>query len=195
MLRAATALAQQFLHLRRQRRTTFWRSPITPERASSKIAACGSVSTATMVIAPRQPAKWCTAPEMPTAMYKSGVTVLPVGPICKEWEHHPRSRGARLAPTSPPNALASSPSTSNPCGPFNPRPPATITRASSTRTCSEFSLRRSMPWMREDGAGAERIARQRALVSRDAAIRQLEEHLANGGARSGKHAARLSPQG
>jgi len=39
------------------------------------------------------------APEIPTAMYKSGATTLPVCPTCKSFGTKPASTAARDAPT------------------------------------------------------------------------------------------------
>src|SRR3972149_5050527 len=76
-----------------------------------------------MVRDPVTPAMCCVAPEIPTAMYRSGRMVLPVWPICQFTGTQPASVGGREAPTAPPNCLASSASRANPSGPPSPRPP------------------------------------------------------------------------
>src|SRR3954453_18433505 len=63
--------------------TTVFRSPTTPKSASSKIGASGSLLMATMVFEVCMPARCWIAPEMPTATYSCGETVLPVCPTWK----------------------------------------------------------------------------------------------------------------
>ena len=46
------------------------------------MGASGSLLIATMVFESFMPARCWIAPEMPTAMYKSGATTLPVWPTC-----------------------------------------------------------------------------------------------------------------
>ena len=60
-----------------------------------------------------------------------GETVFPVCPTCAEYGYQPASTTARVAATAPPSALASSSTAAKPSGPPRPRPPATITSASS----------------------------------------------------------------
>ena len=45
------------------------------------------------------PAKCWIAPEMATAMYSSGATILPVCPTCMSFGTYPASTAARDAPT------------------------------------------------------------------------------------------------
>ena len=71
------------------------------------------------------------APEMPQAMYSFGETVFPVCPTCVAYGYQPASTTARVAPTAPPSAFASSSTRVKFSGPPRPRPPATITSASS----------------------------------------------------------------
>src|SRR5581483_7887477 len=54
------------------------RSPTTPRSANSKIGAFGSLLIATIVFDPCMPTLCWIAPEMPSAMYSFGETVLPV---------------------------------------------------------------------------------------------------------------------
>src|SRR3972149_116941 len=98
------------------------------------------------------PAMCWLAPEMPTAMYRSGVTTLPVRPICVATGYQPRSQTARLGPAAPPSRPASSSRDWNPSGPPTPRPPATTTVASSSRTPSTASLRRAVIRTRTESA-------------------------------------------
>src|SRR5690606_37442054 len=112
-------------------------SPTTPYWATLKMGAFGSLLIATMPSQFHIPTTCWTAPEIPTAMYSLGRTVWPVCPTWWSWLIHPASTTARLAPTSPPRASANSLSTLKPSGPPSPRPPATITEASSRFTrCS-----------------------------------------------------------
>src|SRR5579872_2813624 len=68
---------------------------------------------------------------MPTATYSFGATVLPVCPTWVEYGYHPASTTARVAPTAPPSAEASSSTSTNLSGEPRPRPPATTISASS----------------------------------------------------------------
>src|SRR3972149_1396412 len=98
-----------------------------PKRDDLKVVASGSLLMATMFLTWEMPAMCWLAPEMATAMYRSGVTTLPVRPICVATGYHPRSQTARVAPTAPPSRLASSSSGWEPPGPPTPRaaPPPT----------------------------------------------------------------------
>src|SRR5207253_2138295 len=71
------------------------------------------------------------APEIPQAMYSFGDTVFPVCPTCVAYGYQPASTTARVAATAPPSATASSSTSANFSGDPRPRPPATITSASS----------------------------------------------------------------
>src|SRR6185437_5761681 len=106
-------------------------SPTTARSEYSKIGAFGSLLMATIVPDPCIPTLCWIAPEMPHAMYSLGETVLPVCPTWVEYGYHPASTTARVAPTAPPSALASSSTSVKFSGPPRPRPPATITSASS----------------------------------------------------------------
>src|SRR5699024_10502349 len=68
--------------------STIWgktsnRSPTTPKSATSKIRASSSLLMAIIVLAVCIPAKCCIAPEIPTAIYRSGETETPVWPTCR----------------------------------------------------------------------------------------------------------------
>src|SRR5687767_8857897 len=71
------------------------------------------------------------APEMPQATYSFGDTALPVCPTCAAYGYQPASTTARVAPTAPPSAFASSSTSPKLSGAPRPLPPATITSASS----------------------------------------------------------------
>lgn len=76
------------------------------------------------------PARCCTAPLMPIAMYRSGATTLPVCPTCIQFGQQPASTAAREAPTAAsPNASASLYITLKFYLLFTPRPPETTMRA------------------------------------------------------------------
>ena len=64
-------------------------------------------------------------------MYSFGETDLPVWPTCVEYGYQPASTTARVAPTAPPSAEASSSRSVKPSGEPSPRPPATMMSASS----------------------------------------------------------------
>ena len=89
---------------------------------------------ATMTLDVRIPARCWIAPEMPTATYNVGLTVLPVCPTWSAWGRHPASTTAREAPTAarPANAAASSSNTLKLAGSLSPRPPDTTIGASAT---------------------------------------------------------------
>src|SRR5215831_412106 len=80
------------------------------------------------------PARCCTAPEMPTATYSLGETVLPVCPTWSECGRQPASTTAREAPTVAPSAAASCSTSAKFSGPLRPRPPETITSDSVRST-------------------------------------------------------------
>ena len=107
------------------------RSPTTPMSQKSKIGAFGSLLIATIVPEPCMPTLCWIAPEMPQAMYSFGETDLPVWPTCVEYGYQPASTTARVAPTAPPSAEASSSRSVKPSGEPSPRPPATMMSASS----------------------------------------------------------------
>ena len=102
--------------------------------ASRKIGASPSLLIATIRLAPFIPTTCCVAPLIPTAMYTSGLTVLPVWPTWYEYGTHPASTTARLAPTAAsPIAAARSSRSLKFDGSWSPRPPAKTTFASSSR--------------------------------------------------------------
>ena len=64
---------------------------------------------------------------MPTAIYSSGATTLPVCPTCRELSAYPESTAALDAPIAAPNASASGVSTESKFSLFlTPLPPDTI---------------------------------------------------------------------
>ena len=83
-------------------------SPTTPRSLNSKIGAFGSLLIATITFELCMPTLCWTAPEMPSATYSFGETVLPVWPIWAAYGYQPASTTARVAPTAPPSARASS---------------------------------------------------------------------------------------
>src|SRR3989304_2186291 len=78
--------------------TTSFQSPTMPKRDDLKMVASGSLLMATMFLTCEMPAMCWLAPEMATAMYRSGVTTLPVRPTCVATGYQPRSHTARGAP-------------------------------------------------------------------------------------------------
>src|SRR5581483_3199673 len=89
------------------------RSPTTPRSANSKMGAFGSLLIATITFEPCMPTLCWIAPEMPSATYSFGDTVLPVWPTCAEYGYQPASTTARVAPTAPPSTCASSSASEN----------------------------------------------------------------------------------
>lgn len=76
------------------------------------------------------PAKCCTAPEIPTAIYNSGATTLPVCPTCNSFGQQPASTAALEAPTAAsPKAAARSSIILKFSLDLTPRPPETTMRA------------------------------------------------------------------
>ncbi|MCY1298819.1 hypothetical protein D9M68_774760 [compost metagenome] len=61
---------------------------------------------ATMTLESFMPARCWMAPEMPTAMYSCGATILPVWPTCMSFGTKPASTAAREAPTAAPSLSA-----------------------------------------------------------------------------------------
>src|SRR3954467_6441931 len=106
-------------------------SPTTPRSEYSKIGAFGSLLIATITPELCIPTLCWIAPEIPHAMYSFGETVLPVCPTCVAYGYHPASTTARVAPTAPPSAFPHSSTSAKFSGPPSPRPPATMTSASS----------------------------------------------------------------
>src|SRR6266508_4490350 len=96
------------------------------------MSASGSLFTATMTLLDVIPARCWIAPEIPSAMYRSGVTVRPVWPTCSSFGRHPASVTARDAPRAAPRMPASSSTCFQFSGPRRPRPPETTTRASAS---------------------------------------------------------------
>src|SRR5215475_11168358 len=122
-----------------------------PKRQLLKIGASGSMLIAAMFFASEMPAICWLAPRIATAMYKPGATFLPVWPTCQDGGHHPESQAARDAAVWPPNIAASSCKSLNGSGPPKPRPPETITLASSSRDAPVASDLRSTIHVRSSG--------------------------------------------
>src|SRR5207237_4152001 len=124
-------------------------SPTTPRSENSKMGAFGSLLIATITPELCMPTLCWIAPEIPHAMYSFGETVFPVWPTWVEYGYQPASTTARVAPTAPPSALASSSTRVKFSGPPSPRPPATITSASSIdgpslSSCAWSTIRAAM---------------------------------------------------
>src|SRR6201996_3042710 len=85
------------------------------------------------------PARCWIAPEIPTARYSWGETVLPVCPTWKECGYQPASVTARDAPTAAPRASASFSTILKPSSDPVPRPPETTICASVRSGRSPFS--------------------------------------------------------
>src|SRR5207302_1568046 len=140
---------------------------------------------ATMTLDVRIPARCWIAPEMPTATYNVGLTVLPVCPTWSAWGRHPASTTAREAPTAarPANAAASSSNTLKLAGSLSPRPPDTTIGASATSSMpasaaliSFTTTRPAGPATRDargDGArvALRRIHAERGVRERDHLVR------------------------
>src|SRR6516162_4917806 len=103
------------------------------------MGASASLLTATIVLEVCIPARCWMAPEMPTATYSCGETVLPVWPTWKECGYQPASVTARDAPTAAPSASARSSMILNPSADPVPRPPETTICASVSSGRSPFS--------------------------------------------------------
>src|SRR6202042_3874616 len=87
---------------------------------------------ATIVLEVCMPARCWMAPEMPTAMYSCGDTVLPVAPTWNAGGYQPASTTARDAPTAAPRESASCSMIPNPSADPVPRPPETTIEASDS---------------------------------------------------------------
>src|ERR1700733_10920166 len=85
------------------------------------------------------PARCWIAPEMPTATYSWGETVLPVCPTWNWCGYQPASVTARDAPTAAPRESASFSMMPNPSADPVPRPPETTICASVSSGRSPFS--------------------------------------------------------
>src|SRR5579863_944248 len=132
---AASAAARAYSCLRlptssRSCGTTVNRSPTMPRSAISKMGASGSLLIAMIVLEVCMPARCWMAPEMPTAMYSWGETVLPVCPTWNACGYQPASVTARDAPTAAPRLSASFSMMPNPSADPVPRPPETTICAS-----------------------------------------------------------------
>src|SRR4051812_476930 len=93
------------------------------------------------------PARCWIAPEMPTARYSCGDTVLPVCPTWNWCGYQPASVAARDAPTAPPSVSASCSMSAKFSLPPTPRPPDTTICASVSSGRLDFSsVTRSTTW-------------------------------------------------
>src|SRR5829696_8396197 len=88
----------------------------------AKMGASASLLTATIVLEVCMPARCWMAPEMPTATYSWGDTVLPVWPTWCWWGYQPASTAARLAPTAAPRESARASTRAKLDGSWRPRP-------------------------------------------------------------------------
>ena len=89
------------------------------------------------------PARCWIAPEMPTAMYSCGATILPVWPTCQSFGTKPASTAAREAPIAAPSLSASGSSTFVKFSPEPmPRPPETMIFAAVSSGRSDFDTSR-----------------------------------------------------
>src|SRR5881628_1293786 len=111
------------------------------------------------------PARCWIAPEMPTAIYRVGLTVLPVWPTWSACGRQPASTTARDAPTAarPPNAAASSSSTLKFAGSFKPRPPEMTIGASATSSVPAVAGLIAVTTTRPVGAGTATVSALPAL--------------------------------
>mmetsp|Transcript_27787 Transcript_27787/g.31216 ORF Transcript_27787/g.31216 Transcript_27787/m.31216 type:complete len:325 (+) Transcript_27787:261-1235(+) len=84
------------------------------------------------------PLKCCIAPEIPTAIYKSGATTFPVCPTCQSLGQNPASTAALEAPTAAPNLSASASRIGKLSPLLMPRPPLTTMLALPKSGRSDF---------------------------------------------------------
>ena len=90
------------------------------------------------------PARCWIAPEMPTAMYRSGATILPVCPTCQSFGTKPASTAAREAPIAAPNLSASGSRILKLSPEPMPRPPETMIFAAVSSGRSDLDTSRLM---------------------------------------------------
>src|SRR5476651_1365089 len=76
------------------------------------------------------------APEIPIAIYKFGLTAIPVCPTCSLCGLQPESETGFEQAVAAPNNPANSSTIPQFSGPFNPRPPETTISASGNETLS-----------------------------------------------------------
>merc|ERR1719245_2823846 len=116
--------------------TALKRSATRPKSATWKMGASASLLMATISFESFMPAKCWIAPEIPTATYSSGATILPVCPTCMSLGTMPASTAARDAPTAAPILSAKSYSIWKLSPLFIPLPPlmTTLALASSGRS-------------------------------------------------------------
>src|SRR3954468_23876141 len=114
--------------------TILCRSPTTPRSENSKIGAFWSLLIARMFSEFCMPTLCWIAPEIPSARYRFGATVLPVCPIWAAYGYQPASTTARVAATAPPIDSASCSASSKFSFLPSPRPPPTRMSAPSMST-------------------------------------------------------------
>src|SRR5512135_3568644 len=102
------------------------------------------------------PARCWIAPEMPTATYRSGATILPVWPTCQSFGTKPASTAAREAPIAAPSLSASGSSSLKLSPEPMPRPRETTMRAEVSSGRSDFDTSRPTKLERPLSAGAAR---------------------------------------
>src|SRR5690606_26265065 len=90
----------------------------------------------TMVFDALTPAKCWMAPEIPIAIYRLGLTAMPVWPTCSAWGRQPASDTGFEQAVAAPSASANSSMIPQFSGPFNPLPPDTTISASGKETLS-----------------------------------------------------------
>src|SRR5258705_232361 len=144
---------------------------------------------ATMTRLSFMPARCWIAPEMPTAMYKSGATILPVCPTCQSFGTNPASTAAREAPMAAFSLSASGSSTLKLSPEPMPRPPETITRAEVSSGRQDMRVATG----KADDEGRE-ILRELLLVVRCIGHQHFLDARNRGGSLRRRRAARASDE-
>ncbi len=104
-----------------------------------KNGASGSLLIATITFDELTPAKCWIAPEIPIAIYKFGLIVIPVCPTCSLCGLQCISLTGFEQAVAAPNALAKSSTKCQFSGPFKPRPPL-ITNSASVNAILPLAL-------------------------------------------------------
>src|SRR6185436_12291703 len=133
---------------------TWKRSATSPKSATWKIGASPSLLMATMTLLSFMPARCWMAPEMPTAMYSSGATILPVCPTCQSFGTNPASTAAREAPIAAFSLSASGSRILKFSPEPMPRPPDTTIFAAVSSGRSDLETSRLMKLESPLSAGA-----------------------------------------
>ena len=179
---------------------TIWcRSPTTPRSANSKIGRVRvlvdrddrlrALHADLVLDRAGDPAARCRASARP---------ILPVWPTCAEYGYQPASTTARVAATAPPSAFASSSTSANFSGSPSPRPPATITSASSidgpalllVRLLDHLGREREAP----RAATSKRLDRRRRRLSRPGRSAPGAEERRSAASTSSRRRRRPSPR-